>query len=390
MADENHVTRVKIGEKEWILIGTAHVSKQSAEEVRSVIEEERPDAVCVELDRGRYETMMEKDRWAKLDIFQVIKEKKAVLLLINLVLASFQKRIGKQFGVEPGQEMAEAVTAARDTGAEVVLADRNIQITFARIWGNLRFFDKIKLAAQLFSGIFASETISEEELEALKQKDMLEAMLQEFTEKFPRLKQPLIDERDEFLAQKIREAPGKKIVAVLGAAHVPGVRREMNREHDLQALETVPNKSKMPVMAAWGIPLLIVILIVTTFFLNPAAGMNQTMSWVLWNGTLSALGAMAALAHPLAILAAFLSAPLTSLHPLIAAGWVSGLVQAFLRRPNVRDFESLSEDVHSLKGFWRNRVTRILLVVVFTNIGSTVGTIIAGLDVIQLFLKNLF
>ncbi len=214
-------------------------------------------------------------------------------------------------------------------------------------------------------------------------------MLQEFTEHFPDLKKPLIDERDQYLSQKIKEAPGEKVVAILGAAHVPGITKEIEKEQDLEKLRERPPKSKWPKVIGWTIPILIIGVIAYTFMMNPSAGWQQTISWVLWNGSLSAIGAFVALAHPLAALTAFVTAPFTSLNPLLAAGWFAGFVQAYIKRPNVGDFDSLADDVHSVKGFWNNKVTRILLVVVFANIGSSLGTLIGGADVIRVFIQNL-
>ncbi|MDC3413845.1 TraB/GumN family protein [Aquibacillus sp. 3ASR75-11] len=384
-----NITRMDLNDKEIILVGTAHVSKQSAEQVKQVIESESPDSVCVELDEQRYQSIMDGNKWKDMDIFKVIKEKKATLLLMNLAISSFQKRMAKQFGINAGQEMIQGIESAKEMNANLVLADRNIQVTFARIWHGVGFWGKAKLLLQIMFSIFNNETITEEELEKLKSQDMLNAMLKDFTEHFPRLKTPLIDERDQYLAQKIKDAPGNKVVAVLGAAHVPGIKEEIHKEHDLVRLSKVPPKSKGPKLIAWSIPVLILAIIAYTFLANPSAGFQQTISWILWNGSFSAIGAAVALGHPLTIITAFVAAPITSLNPLIAAGWFAGIVQAFLRRPSVADFETLSEDVFSVKGFWRNKVSRILLIVVLANLGSSLGTFIGGADVIRLFLENL-
>lgn len=388
-AVEDHITRIHLDGKEYILIGTAHVSKQSAEQVKEVIERERPDAVCVELDEQRYQSIMQEKKWKETDIFKVIKEGKATLLLINLAISSFQKRIAEQFGIQPGQEMIQGIRSAEEIGAQLVLADRNIQVTFSRIWKNVGFWGKMKLLVQIFYSIFSDEEITEEELEKMKSQDMLDSMLEEFTQSFPRLKTPLIDERDQYLAQKIKEAPGNKIVAVLGAAHVPGVKEAIKHDHDLTELTKVPPKSKWPKIIGWSIPILILAVVLYTFLANPQAGWQQTVSWVLWNGSLSAIGAAFALAHPLAILTAFIAAPITSFFPFLAAGWFAGIVQAYFKRPNVGDFGRLSTDILSFKGFWRNKVTRILLVVVLANLGSSLGTFLGGADVLRVFFDNL-
>ncbi|SHS11070.1 TraB family protein [Mycobacteroides abscessus subsp. abscessus] len=386
---EDNITRVHLDGKEYILIGTAHVSKHSAEQVKEVIEAEKPDAVCVELDKQRYQSITEGNKWKEMDIIQVIKEKKASLLLMNLAISSFQNRMANQFGIKAGQEMIQGIESAKETGATLVLADRNIQITFARIWGGIGLKGKALLLSQVIAGIFSKESITEEELEKMKSQDTLQAILNEFTETFPRLKKPLIDERDQYLAQKIKEAPGEKIVAVLGAAHVPGIKEEIKKEQDLAKLTSVPPKSKWPKIIGWSIPVMILAIIAYTFIANPQAGLSQTFSWILWHGGLSALGAAIALGHPLTVLTAFLAAPITSLNPVLAAGWFAGLAQAYVRRPSVKDFETLSEDVFSVKGFWKNKVSRILLIVVLSNLGSTLGTVIGGADVIRVFFENL-
>lgn len=386
---EDNITRLHLFGKELILIGTAHVSKQSAEQVKEVIEAEQPDSVCIELDEQRYESIHDKNKWAKMDIFKVIKDGKATLLLMNLAISSFQNRIAKQFDIKAGQEMIQGIESAKEVGAELVLADRNIQVTFSRIWRGIGLKGKATLLSSVFYSIFSKETITEEEMEQMKKQDMLDSMLHELTENFPRLKKPLIDERDQYLAQKIKHAPGKKIVAVLGAAHVPGIIEQIEVEHDLTKLTATPPKSKWPKVIGWGIPIVIISLIIFTFLNNPSAGWQQTLSWVLWNGSLSAIGVAIALGHPLTILTAFIAAPITSLNPFLAAGFFAGFVQAYVKRPQVSDFERLSEDVFSVKGFWRNKVTRILLIVVLANLGSSIGTFVGGADVIRLFFENL-
>ncbi|PAV31655.1 conjugal transfer protein TraB [Virgibacillus profundi] len=388
MSEEN-ITRIHMDGKELILIGTAHVSKHSAAQVKEVIEAEKPDSVCVELDEQRYQSITEGSKWKDMDIFKVIKEKKASLLLMNLAISSFQKRMAKQFNINPGQEMIQGIESAKEVDAELVLADRNIQTTFSRIWGGIGLKGKAILLMQVIASIFSKESISEEELEKMKSQDTINSILNEFTESFPKLKVPLIDERDQYLSQKIKKAPGNKVLAVLGAAHVPGITKEIKKDHDLKRLSEIPPKSKVPKIIGWSIPVIIIALIAYTFYANPSAGLQQTISWVIWNGSMSAIGAAIALGHPLTILTAFVVAPITSLNPLIAAGWFAGITQAYIKRPNVGDFENLMEDVFSVKGFWNNKVTRILLVVVLANLGSSLGTFIGGADVIRLFIENL-
>ena len=378
---------ININGKEITLIGTAHVSKRSAEEVREVIEEVQPDTVCIELCQSRYESIVNKDKWKNMDIIKIVKEKKTSLVFVSLLMSSFQKRMAKQLGVEPGLEIVEGVNAAKDNNAQLVLADRDIQTTFMRIWRNVGFIGKLRLLFMMIVSAFEQEDIKEEEMEKLKDQDMLTIVLSEFAKSFPRLKETLIDERDKYLAQKIKHAPGEKIVAVVGAGHVPGIIEQINHEHDLNALSQIPKKINIEKYIGYAIPIVIVSIIVSTFSIDRASGIDQITTWILWNGSLAALGTLIARAHPVTILVAFLVAPLTSINPLLAAGWFAGLCEAYIRRPNVGDFERLSQDIHTLKGFWNNKVTHVLLVVILANLGSSVGTFIGGAEVIRLFIK---
>jgi pheromone shutdown-related protein TraB len=378
MADDENIHKLTFGDKEITLVGTAHVSKESADLVARVIEEERPDTVAVELCEARYQSLVQKNKWQNTDLIKVIKEKRAFLLLSNLMLASFQKKIGKKLGIKPGEEMLRAVEAAKSVDARTHLADRNIRITLSRTWRLMGLWAKIKLLAQFIVSMGAVEDIKEEDIEEMKKQDVLETLLSEIGKSLPELRSILIDERDQYLSEKIRTAPGSRIVAVVGAGHVPGIKKYWNKEVDIDALDQMPPKGRLFRILKWGIPALIIGLIIAGFFTaGSAGGVHMIKWWVLANAVLAGLGAAIALAHPLTVLSAIAAAPLTSLNPMIAAGWVSGLVETFLGKPKVKDFERLPEDIVSAKGFWTNKITRILLVVVFTNIGSSLGTFVA-------------
>ena len=372
------IHRLTYENKEVILIGTAHVSKESADLVKTTIESEKPDSVCVELCASRFQSIRRKDRWQDMNIIKVIKEKKTFLLLANLLLASFQKRIADKLDIMPGAEMIQAMDTAESIDAEIILADRDIRTTLARTWRITGFWSKLKIIFQLALSLGDVEEISEEDVEKMKQEDMLHSLLSEVGQSLPSLRAILIDERDRYLAHKIKSAPGEKIVAVVGAGHVPGIKNNWDQPIDIQSLETIPPKKKTLSFFKWLIPIGIVILLIFGFFQGGVhAGKDMLAWWVLANGVLAGIGAAFALAHPFTIIASVLAAPLTSLNPMIAAGWVSGLVEAFSSKPKVRDFEHLPNDILSIKGFWKNKVTRILLVVVFTNLGSTFGTLVA-------------
>jgi pheromone shutdown-related protein TraB len=372
--------------KDIILLGTAHVSLDSAELVARVIAEEKPDTVCVELCESRFQALTQKKRWQEMDIVKVIREKKAFLLFLNLLLASFQKRVGDKLGIQPGAEIMRAIEVSQATGARIHLADRDIRITLSRTWRLMGLWSKVKLLSQTILSLDEPGRITQEDIEKMKREDVLETILSEVGESLPEVRRILIDERDQYLTSKIRSAPGQRIVAVVGAGHVPGIRKYWNEPIDLAPLEQLPPKSRTFQVLKWGIPCAIVALVALGFFRAGAeAGAQMIKWWILANAVLAGLGAAAALPHPLTILAAAAAAPLTSLNPMVAAGWVAGLVEAILGKPRVRDFESLSNDISTVKGFWRNKITRILLVVVLTNLGSSIGTFVA----IPLMLKVL-
>ncbi|WP_289022922.1 TraB/GumN family protein [Desulfobacter postgatei] len=378
--DHNDIHILDRDGKQIILIGTAHVSRHSAQLVSDTIESEQPDTVCVELCSNRLAAIQDKDRWQNMDIVKIIKEKKALMLFMNLLLASFQKKIGDKFGIKPGQEMINAIAAAEKAGAAIVPADREIQTTLSRIWRGMGFWEKTKLIFAMVLSFGQSEEIEETDIEKMKHQDILQSLLSEIKEDHPIIGKVLINERDQFLAENIRSAQGDKIVAVVGAAHIPGILEYINQDTpiDLAALKTLPPAGNVGKVLKWLIPGLIVMLFIAGFLMGgKGAGTDMIWIWVLANGIFAGIGALIALAHPYTILSSFVAAPITSLNPMIAAGWVAGLVEAFARKPKVRDLEAIPQDITSVKGFWRNNVTRILLVVVFTNLGSSIGTMTA-------------
>ena len=380
--DEN-VTKLDYQGKQLFLIATAHVSKKSVELVRQVIAEERPDSVCVELDEQRYRNLENPNAWESMDVVKVIKAGKAGFLLANFVLSAYQKRIAKKLNTHVGQEMLQGIESAKETGAELVLADRSIQVTFLRIWRKLNFWEKSKLVFSLLFSFVGDDDLTDEDLERLMKEDMLEAALSNMRKQFPKIGDILIDERDRYLAWKIKNAPGPKVVAVLGGAHVPGVQKRIFQDDDITEIGTIPPKKAVSKVVGWGIPILILGLIAYGFIVNAETGLRQLTAWVLWNSSLAAVMTALALGHPLSILTSFVIAPISSLNPILACGWFSGLVEAAVRKPTVKDLNSVPEDILSFKGFFKNRFLRILLVVVMANIGSSVGTVVAGLDIVR-------
>lgn len=385
---DSMIDQLTYKDKEILLIGTAHVSRQSARLVTQTIQDQKPDTVCVELCDSRLASIKDADRWRNMDIVKIIKEKKAFLLFVNLLLASFQKKMADKFGIKPGQEMINAIESAEEIDAAVIPSDREIQITLSRVWRGMGLWEKIKLMFSLIFSMGASDEIEEEDIEKMKQEDMLTTLLADVKKTHPIIERSLIDERDRFLAEKIRSAPGQKIVAVVGAAHAPGIKKYIASDQpiNLDALNEVPPAGNIGKVLKWAIPAAILLLFLAGFLIKGKdTGTDMIWIWIAVNGSCAGIGAIIALAHPFTILSSILAAPLTSLNPMIAAGWVSGLVEAFLRKPKVRDLEAIPKDIGSIKGFWRNNVTRILLVVVLTNVGSTIGTMTAAPWIASLF-----
>jgi pheromone shutdown-related protein TraB len=375
------IHRVTIDNQEFILVGTAHISQESVDTVNEVIRAENPDTVCVELDEQRYRALSNPRHWESLNLIQVLKQGQAPFLLANLALASFQKRMGLQTGVKPGAELAAAAATAEELGIEIQLVDREIRTTLLRAWRKAGFWKKMTLISTLIASMFDSQELNEEELAKLRQSDTLTAMLDEMADVLPTVKTILVDERDAFMAHKISKSPGEKIVAIVGAAHMPGILKKLGQDfssEELKELSVIPEKTSFSKVVPWLVPAVVVVLFIVGFMTgNTQQLADAAIAWILANGVLSALGALIALGHPLTILAAFIAAPITSLNPTIGAGFVTGLVQAFIAPPQVKDMEHVAEDISVLSGWWRNRLTRVLLVFFFSSIGSAIGTMVA-------------
>jgi pheromone shutdown-related protein TraB len=380
---EENVVRLEYHGKEIILVATAHVLKQSADLIKRGIDEEQPDSICVELDEARYHNIQNPKAWENTDIIKVIKTKKAGFLFANLMLASFQKKIAKNLNTVAGQEMLQGIDSAKETGAQLVLADRSIQTTFIRIWRALYFFEKIKLIFSLLFSFSDDSEISNEDVSQLLKIDVLESVTFEMRKQFPKIAEILISERDQYLAYKIKEAPGNKVVAVLGGAHVPGVKEEIFKTQDINKLLEVPPKSTASRIIGWGIPVVIMGLIIFSFIANIETGMHQVSAWILWTGVLAALFTALSFGHPLSILTSLVAAPFTTLNPLIACGWLTGLVEATIRKPVVEDINNIPKDIFTVKGFFTNRFLKVLLIVIMANIGSSIGSFVAGLDIVK-------
>lgn len=390
--ERNYPTDVEIvpvNGREFILIGTAHISQESTDLVRAVIEQERPDVVCVELDEQRYKTLSEKNKWENLDLKQIIRQKQLMTLLVNLLLASYQRRLGQQLGVAPGTELLEATKVSQELGIPLSLVDRDVRITLRRAWNSMSFWEKMKLLGSGFVGAVEGEEISEEMLSEIRQSDVLTELMNELGEFMPVLKGVLIDERDTYIAQKTRDAVGDKVVAVVGAGHLSGIKRALleNRMDDLSLIEQVPPPSPVGKIIGWGIPAIIIGAIVYIGITQGAsAAGGNLLYWFLVNGIPSAIGAVIAWAHPFTIAASFFGAPFTSLTPVIGAGYVAAFVQAYYTPPVVREFQTVGDDIGHWRMWWKNKLLRVLLVFILTSLGSVLGTYLGAAEIIS----NLF
>ncbi len=383
--DDVHI--VKKDGREFIIVGTAHISRQSADLVKEVIEKEKPDIVCVELDEKRYEALSEKNRWENLDLKTIIREKQLSTLIINIVLASYQKKLGEKLGVTPGTELLQATRTAKELNLPIELCDREARITLRRAWHSMSFWQKFKFLTSGLAGLFEKQELSEEKLAELRSKDVLSEMMEELGKAMPVLKSVLIDERDSYLAEKMSRAKGNKIVSIVGAGHVNGIVAHLendNEKVDLSEIEKIPPPSHAAKIIGWGIP---VIILASIAYIGYNKGLSEAggnaLYWVLANGIPSAIGAIIALAHPVTILSSFLAAPFTSLTPVIGAGYVAAFVQVYFQPPLVKEVQTVMNDFNKPLMWWKNKLLKVFLVFILTSLGSVLGTYVGFFKIVS-------
>ncbi|PJZ70664.1 Pheromone shutdown protein [Leptospira perolatii] len=379
------IRKVKIAGSEVLILGTAHISSKSIEEVSRIVNEENPDVICVELCASRMRSVKDRQHWEKLDIFKVFKERKMWLLLSSLILSSFQKKLGHG-SIRPGDEMRRAISESEKTGAKLFPVDREISTTLKRAWWKVGFWDRMLLFSALITSLFVTEEIPPEKIEEMKSDDVLKDLFSQLPKRYDSVKNVIIDERDQYLAQRIREAAkhGKKVFAVVGAGHLNGIMDHIQEDRSVTHLDEIPKKGIWDQIRPFVFPVILLSLVGTVFLHGDSdQGQDFLIRWVLVKGSLAALGAVIALAHPLSIIAAFLAAPVGNFNPIIKPGWVAALIESWLRKPLVQDFEKIAEDSERWKGYWQNNVIRIFLVFTLPQLGSSIGTFIVTANLFQ-------
>ncbi|MCP5142707.1 MAG: TraB/GumN family protein [Gammaproteobacteria bacterium] len=385
------IQKLTLGDTHLTLLGTAHVSRASADAVTRELNEGDYDAVAVELCPSRYAAIVDPDAMARMDLFQVLREGKGTMVIASLALGAYQQRLAEQFGIEPGAEMRAAVDHALEHHKPVWLIDREVGTTLKRVYRGMPWWRRFELLSSLLASVVSKEEVREDEIERIKDGDMLESAFAQFADQERELFETLIVERDRYMAARIlkemADSDARNVLVVLGAGHLRGIDTELrgqavgdaaHHERVIGELEHVPTGARWWRWLPWLIVALVLVGFGIGFQRSPELGWNLVVEWVLINGGLAALGALLALAHPLTVIGAFLAAPLTSLNPTVGAGMVTAGIEIWLRKPRVGDFSALRHDTTGLGGWWRNRVARTLLVFLFSTVGSAIGTYVAG------------
>jgi pheromone shutdown-related protein TraB len=372
------VTTVTIGETTFHLVGTAHVSQRSVDEVRTVIAETKPDVVCVELCKGRYDALTKDSAFRDLDVWKVVREGKTLYLLGHLALASYQRRLGEELGVRPGAELLAAAEAAQEKAIPVELIDRDIHITLRRTWKNIGLWKRMMLVWSLFAGSEDGKPVTAETVEELKEPKALSEMLTELGQAVPEVKGPLVDERDQYMASKLQEVgAGKKtVVAVVGAAHVPGMKVQLRETIDRTELEKIPPSSLWWRILKWAVPVALLGVLAYVWAKTDAGFARTMLAWIVPTSLGAGVFTLVSGGSLFSVGTAMGVSPIARLYPLVRTSIVVGLVEAWRRKPSVADCERLPDDTQTFRGFWRNPVTRILIIAALSGIGALIGFVI--------------
>ncbi|HSD57578.1 MAG TPA: TraB/GumN family protein [Methanotrichaceae archaeon] len=364
---------------EVVVVGTAHVSEKSVQEVTKAIEDMKPDIVAVELCPARYRAMTGQEEEQEIKISELLSGGKIYFVLVQWFLAYIQKRIGKEMGVRPGAEMLAAIEAAQKTGAKVALVDRDVGITIQRFWSAMGIVDKTKL---IFALIPAAFGWGEEELDidSITQDDIVSQMISEFRKVSPSAANVLVDERDAYIAQNlVNLSKHGRVLAVVGAGHKEGIARHLAHPESIPAIEKLKEKPQKKITFAKVFGAAVTLLILGTIglvLINAQSSQSILLAFGIWflvTGGLSCLGVIIARGHPLSALTAFLVAWMTTLNPLVAAGWFAGMVEAWKLKPTVSDLKRLAQ-ADSFDEMRKNRFFRVILVAALANVGAMAGT----------------
>jgi pheromone shutdown-related protein TraB len=384
LLSRDDVIEKKIGSRTFYLIGTNHVSLESQELVGNVIQAVQPECICIELDEKRYENMIHKNRWDNLDIVKVFKNKQAGLLFTQILFGAYQKKLSAEYKSQAGGEILRAIQESEELNIPLSLVDRDVNITFKKIWRTMSFIEKCKFPMALIDGMSEYEDFSEEEfMKEMMGKDMLDSLFDNLKQTFPNLHRQMITERDEYLATNIFQSKGEVVVAVIGKAHLAGVCEKLGEKFDLEKLNEVPEKRKIDIAIEYIFPSLLIILLALSFMNGFQNGLSQLTNLLLWNSSLAALFTLLALGHPLAIITAFITAPIGTFSPLLSVGIFTGIVQAVVKKPQVKDFERISEDIFHVKAYYTNKALKVFFIFFMSSIGGLLGNIIASLDIIK-------
>ncbi|MEO8747140.1 MAG: TraB/GumN family protein [Rhodanobacter sp.] len=392
------VERVTRDGVDYVILGTAHVSRTSVDAVEALLASEHFDAVAVELCASRAQSMRDPEAFRQMDLFRVIREGKAGMVTASLILSTFQKRLAEQSGIQPGAEMKAAMDGAERQAVPLWLIDREVGTTLKRAWRSVGSWQRFILFGGLLASVFERNEIAQDEVEKLKQGDLLESAFKEFASESKPLFNSLISERDSFMAARLRQESGmspvtppgsdRRVLVVIGAGHLKGLSERLRNQHDdpgtvVTDLARLPPKARWPKWVAIGVVLLIFAAIAYAFRQNPTLGAQALRDWILFTGGFAALGALVAGAHPLSIVTAFVAAPIKPFRPGIPSGGLSAMVEAWVRRPRVVDFDSLRDDIGHWSGWWKNRVARTLLNFFLVSAGTIIGEYSAGIRIFR-------
>lgn len=376
------VEKLVIQDKTYYLVGTNHISEESAKLVKNVIDEVRPGCVCVELDQKRHQKYTSPEEWAKTDIIKIIKQNKLVVLFSNIVYGALQRKLAKEKGTIQAGELIQALESAEDVGADIQLIDRDIQVTFKRMWRHLSFTQKPKLIMTFFSEF---EDVETERLEDFLESDSFDNVFIQLSKKFPTIYNDMITERDKVMVTNLQNSKYDVNVVVVGKAHINGIKAKLKEEksYDISELTSIPSKKLSSKLIELIFPLTIILLLAVSFFSGVQVGFHQLLKWWVWNGGLAAIFTCFALPSPLTILTSLIMAPVGALSPVLSVGVFSALAEATVKKPTVRDFLTVQDDFLSIKTIYSNRLIKIGLVFLLSNLGGAIGNIIGGIGILN-------